>query len=257
MSIQSAINMFEGITLAQMDSVKLMNRTDRKYWFNTSYLEEILSEIRDDYYALQIDSERSMPYATRYYDTDDDQMYMNHHRGKLNRYKIRRRSYESTQSSFLEVKFKNNKGRTIKKRIEADYDNGDFDAAEDNFITRKSPYCGEQLHEVLVNSFNRLMLVSKDMRERCTIDQELRFISNGVEIKLEGLVVVEVKSEGRAPSNIISAMNRRRLRPSGFSKYCMGRSITDPLLRNSRFRMKHRYIEKNINRSLEQLINPI
>ena len=40
-----------------------------------------------------------------------------HQNKKLNRYKIRQREYLISDISFFEIKFKSNKGRTIKKRI--------------------------------------------------------------------------------------------------------------------------------------------
>ncbi|MFI3266143.1 MAG: polyphosphate polymerase domain-containing protein [Rikenellaceae bacterium] len=257
MGITEAIEAFEGISLEQMDQVKLMNRTDRKYWFNVEHLPALLDIIKDDYYLLEIKGQRNMPYSTTYYDTPEDQMYLNHHRGKLNRFKIRRRSYVSSGISFLEVKFKSNKGRTIKDRIPSSYAPHGFNQDEDIFISEKTPYTTGQLQEVLINRFNRLMLVSKDMNERCTIDLDLTFVSNGVEIKLEQLAVVEVKSQGRAKSNIIDAMHGKRLKPSGFSKYCMGRSLSDSHIKSNSFRLKHRQIAKHINTPINQLINVI
>lgn len=255
--MQNVIDIFDGISLEQMDRVTLMNRTDRKFWFNISHLEELLNDIKDDYYILEINGERNLPYSTTYYDTNDDHMYLSHHRGKLNRFKIRRRNYISTDCSFLEVKFKNNRGRTIKERVSTSYSNPSFESNEGEFIATKSPYNCEDLHKVLVNGFRRLMLVSKQMNERCTIDQELAFESNGVGIKLDQLVIVEVKSEGRAKSKIIEAMSKRRLKPAGFSKYCMGRSITDSSLKKNAFKFKHRQIERHIKVSINQLINSI
>ena len=63
---------------------------------------------------------RNIPTAdtTLYFDTPDRQMYAEHQRGRKNRQKIRVRRYESSGVSFLEVKRKNNKGRTDKKRME-------------------------------------------------------------------------------------------------------------------------------------------
>ncbi|NJN28808.1 MAG: VTC domain-containing protein [Cyclobacteriaceae bacterium] len=94
-----------------------MNRTDYKFWFPTNLVPSILSCIKDDYYILTINNQAILPYETTYYDTLKNDMYVAHHNGKLNRYKIRRRSYMVNDVSFLEVKFKNNKGRTIKNRI--------------------------------------------------------------------------------------------------------------------------------------------
>lgn len=238
-----------------MDSVKLMNRTDRKYWFSVEHLASLLDDIKDSYYLLEIDGKRNMPYSTTYYDTTEDNMYNNHHRGKMNRFKIRKRSYLSTGISFLEVKFKSNKGRTIKERIDSNHEGESFDSREQSFISENTPYKCVDLHNVLENGFRRLMLVSKAMNERCTIDSELNFTGNGTQANLEGLVVVEVKTEGRSRSPMIEALSRRHLHCSGFSKYCVGRSIIDGSLRINRFKSKHRELEKKIHKPIKELIN--
>lgn len=252
MGIYEAINKFQGISLAQMDAVKLMNRTDRKYWFACELLPAILEEISDEYYIMEIGSERNLPYATTYYDTSLDEMYNNHHRGKLNRYKIRRRNYVSTGSSFLEIKFKSNKGRTMKVRRASEYGQEGFDAADREFLEAKSPYrCGD-LEPSLENGFRRLMLVSKAMDERCTIDSELRFLGQDGRVELYDMVVVEVKTDGRSHSRIIDALNQRRIKPSGFSKYCIGRSLTCEALKTNNFKRKHRQIEKIVDNPIKR-----
>lgn len=247
MLTDDAIAGFAPISLAQMDVVRLMNRTDRKFWFNIDLLPDLLDDIAKDYYILEIDGVRNLPYSTAYYDTEHDEMYRNHHRGKMNRYKIRRRNYVSTNISFLEVKFKSNKGRTIKVRQPSDYASAEFSPNDNHFIEENTPYTSIDLKKVLENNFKRLMLVSRSLNERCTIDSELRFVSAGNEVRLDNLVVVEVKTDGRSRSTIIDALNRRRLKPSGFSKYCIGRSLADGDLLCNNFKRKHRELEKRIN----------
>ncbi|MFI3248468.1 MAG: polyphosphate polymerase domain-containing protein [Rikenellaceae bacterium] len=250
--IDSIIAKFDGITLSQMDSVKLMNRTDRKYWFHRDQLAEILELVSKDYYILEIANQRNLPYSTIYYDTPQNEMYENHHRGKMNRYKIRRRNYVSTNSSFLEVKFKNNKGRTIKVRQPSNYHNINFDPMDAEFIRETTPYKCEELERALENSFRRMMLVSKGMNERCTIDSDLSFMSGENSAELGELVVVEVKSEGRSHSAIIDALNSKRIKPAGFSKYCIGRSLTNDELKKNNFKQKHRAIKKEINNQINR-----
>lgn len=230
-----------------MDEVKLMNRTDRKYWFHRDQLIEVMEEIAQEYYILEIDGERNLPYSTIYFDTPQDAMYDNHHRGKKNRYKIRRRNYVSTGSSFLEIKFKSNKGRTVKVRRASEYRSEGFSLSDQEFIEKRSPYRCSELSMSLRNSFKRLMLVSRAMNERCTIDSELHFVSGeGGETQLDDLVIVEVKTDGRSRSRIIEVLCQKRIKPSGFSKYCMGRSLTEPTLKKNNFKRRHREIDKKI-----------
>ena len=50
---------FEPIKLEEMGQVKLMNRTDTKYWFNLIQLQKLLESIKDSYYILKIDGEEA------------------------------------------------------------------------------------------------------------------------------------------------------------------------------------------------------
>ena len=107
---------FESITLSEMDNVKLMNRTDTKFAFSANYLPEILSRMRNFYKVLEIDNERVHSYRSLYYDTDDRKFYLDHHNQRVNRNKVRFREYVGSKLTYLEIKHKNNKGKTIKKR---------------------------------------------------------------------------------------------------------------------------------------------
>jgi len=238
---------FDPIQLEEMDRVKLMNRTDRKYWCHFNFLPELLQSIKHNYYSLNIDGENQLPYATTYYDTTKNEMYASHHNGKLNRFKIRRRSYVASGISFLEIKFKSNKGRTIKKRIPADFSNPRFTKPEDEFISTYTPYSCLELKPSLINEFTRLTLVNKNFKERCTIDLNLQFKNADRTTALENLVIVEIKSEGNSVvSPLAIALRDHRIKTSGFSKYCVGRAIIDPGIKRNAFKEKIRSIEKAI-----------
>ncbi len=230
-----------------MDQVKLMNRTDTKYWFHADRLQELLQSIKDNYFILKINGTAELPYTTTYYDTEESKMYGAHHNGKLNRYKVRRRSYVSSGISFLEVKFKSNKGRTIKKRISAEFGKTSFTSQEHEFLNDQIPFDPACLQPSLINNFTRLTLVNKNFKERCTIDIDLQFQKADKAIALENLVIVEIKSDG-SPSNspLARELRDQRIKTSGFSKYCVGRTVTDPSLKRNAFKHKIRTIEKTI-----------
>ena len=116
-TIENIIRSFEPISLAQMESVKLMNRIDTKFAVPMTVLPAILEAVQADYYAQEIDGKRIATYDTMYYDTDSLDMYIRHHDRQLVRQKIRVRQYVDSNLTFLEIKRKNNKGRTKKKRI--------------------------------------------------------------------------------------------------------------------------------------------
>lgn len=238
---------FKPIRLDEMDQVKLMNRTDTKYWFHEDLLYELLQYVEDDYFILKMEGKVALPYSTIYYDTKENKMFSAHHNGKLNRYKIRRRSYLLSGVSFLEVKFKNNKGRTIKNRIPSDYVERDFNDTENDFLMDQTPFSNDDLQQSLNNNFSRITLVNKNFKERCTIDFNIQFKTSTNDVSLDKLVIVEVKTEGSpSTSPLALALRNQRIKTSGFSKYCVGRTVTDSSLKRNAFKQKIRMIEKAI-----------
>jgi len=245
-------NLFAPIQLEEMDQVKLMNRNDQKFWFHEASLHQILQSVTEDYLILDIKGQFEFPYTSTYYDTPENRMYTYHHNGKLNRYKIRRRSYVSSGISFLEIKFKNNKGKTFKKRIPSKVNSGVFTPEERDFIKTNTPYSSEDLTPSLVNQFSRLTLVNRNFRERCTIDWNLEFKKNAAWFKLQSLTIIEIKTEGRqTQSPLALALREERIRASGFSKYCMGRALTETDLKRNRFKKRIRTIAKTIETDMD------
>ncbi len=238
-------DVFEPIGLNEMNKVTLMNRIDRKYWFHAAHLETILHSVSASYYLLSMDGQNGMTYATTYFDTEHNSMYLLHHNGKLNRYKIRKRSYVDSGIGFLEIKFKNNKGRTIKKRIPTDYAMPAFTESEVDFIQTHTPFNYQDLAPSLINKFRRLTLVNKNFKERCTIDINLQFVGGKKTAQMEHMVIVEIKSDGHGSrSPLALALRDMRIKSAGFSKYCMGRTISEPDLKHNAFKPKLRRIKR-------------
>ena len=80
-------------------------------------MEKLLEKMQAFYKVLEVNGERIQTYRSLYFDTEDRKFYIDHHNSRVNRNKIRFREYVSSGLTFLEVKLKNNKGKTIKKRI--------------------------------------------------------------------------------------------------------------------------------------------
>ena len=240
---------FETITLEEMKSVKLMNRTDTKFVTNTSKLYQLLKMAQQDYYVQVIDGERNLDYDTTYFDTTAFDMYNMHQSGHLNRQKIRFRTYCINHLQFMEVKTKNNHGRTKKKRIEvSDMDLNDEEKRQ--FLHKHLRYKVEELQPVLSNHFSRVTLVNKGMTERLTIDTGLNFhnVLNGSDKDMGQLVVIELKRDGLVYSPVLQMLRQLRIQPHGFSKYCMGSALTgQDHLPVNRFKCKLIEINKLVN----------
>ncbi len=224
-----------------------MSRIDRKYWFHISKLEKVLEKTLSEYYILEIEGQRLMDYQTTYYDTPDNSMYLKHHNGKMNRHKIRQRKYVSTDSSFLEVKFKTNKKVTIKNRVEASFEKNSFLPTEIKFIRKETPYKGENLVPVLYNKFKRLTLIHKDKLDRCTIDISPVFWNENSSVNIYNLAIFELKrGHSLKASPIVAILRDLKIRQRGMSKYCTGRAILEPELKQNAFNPRLRFLNKEI-----------
>lgn len=240
------LHAFQPITLDKMSAVKLMNRVDTKYVTTTRELGRLLQLLVDDYYIQEsTDGLRNFPYHTIYFDTESQQMYATHHSGKKTRQKIRMRCYESTGDNFLEIKLKNNKGRTKKKRIEID-EMEESTSRYADFIAAYSAFQSNQLTQQLENWFTRVTLVNRRFTERLTIDTNLRFnnLVTGGRQELVNIAIIELKRDGLTDSPVLRRMRELRIKPSGFSKYCMGMVFTNPNVRTNRFKERVRMVEK-------------
>jgi hypothetical protein len=221
-----------------MDKAKLMDRTDTKFTFTQEQLIQILGEAKDQYKVLDIEGYRMSTYRTLYFDTKDLNLYTHHHNGKLNRYKVRHRTYVESNIGFLEVKFKNNKGRTIKDRIKHAEVPQEWSEESGGFLTKKTPFAPEGLVPVVWVNYKRITLVNNANAERVTIDTDLEFVNEGVTTKMHGLVIAEVKQDKKSKSDFLGLMKKHHIREGSISKYCMAIVMTRPSVKKNNFKEK-------------------
>lgn len=230
-----------------MNGVKLMDRTDTKFAFHISQLPKVLSMVKPYYRSLDIGGKRMARYKTLYYDTPDMQLYTLHHNGKLNRYKVRHRTYLDSGLGFLEVKHKTNKGRTIKDRITEKTPLPAWDQEAAAFLGQKTPYGAASLVPTVCINYSRITLVSKASSERLTIDLGLEFDRNGQLSGLGQLVIAEVKQEKAQHSYFTDAMKQLRIKEGSISKYCMAVAYTYNGVKKNNFKEKLSSIQKIIH----------
>lgn len=246
----TALDQMTPIGLDDMKAVRLMNRVDQKYMASANVLEELLSRIADGYYVQHIEGNPLAPYKTLYFDTGDLRMYTMHHNQKLNRQKLRVRTYRSTDTTFFEIKNKDNKKKTRKVRIPVDVSMFDrvLEVPEvEQFVNENTSYPVATLHQCLENRFERITLVDKGMSERITIDRGIAFHNRatGIDADISKLLVIEVKHEVGAPmSDIERALHDLHVLPRRMSKYCIGTALTDPAAKTNRFKPKLLFIKK-------------
>lgn len=244
-NIEQSLLAFEPTTLKEMDGVSLMNRTDTKFVFEARLLPELLEKVSPHYKSLEINSVRFAKYKTDYFDTLDYGLFTAHQNGKQNRYKIRYREYVGSNLSFLEVKFKNNKGKTIKSRIKAWVDQEQFKQEDDTFLKQKTPFSGANLKHVLTNNFSRITLVSKTDKERLTIDFSLQFQDSNTLKVLGNLAIAEVKQEKvNRDSKVMRILKEMHIPVASFSKYATGAALLNPQLKYNKFKSNLLFLNK-------------
>jgi hypothetical protein len=228
---------YHPITLKEMDAVSLMNRTDTKYVLHVDQLAQALTELSDRYRVLEISRRRIHAYQNLYFDTTNFELFIQHHRGMRDRYKVRCREYADSGLTYLEIKRKNNRNRTIKSRLRTSEFIEDARNHPGDFLPENYPYSQQDLNPVLWNQFHRITLVSTHTIERLTLDINLGFSDGWNQFGLPGIAVAEIKQDGFSiHSDFLRQMRAFGIQMQRFSKYCMGITMFYPSLKANNFK---------------------
>lgn len=217
-----------------------MNRTDTKFVTNKEHLAQLLELCKGEYYAQYNAGSKIASYKTTYWDTDNHLFFMEHHNGRAPRQKVRVRTYMDSQATFLEVKTKNNHGRTKKKRIEVTSQETAMEGEANDFLMSLVHMPVTDIHPTVQNQFHRITLVNYGKTERLTIDFDVAFhnYETGKDDNVGNLVIVELKRDGNVYSPVLALLRKLRIKPSGFSKYCVGTVMTNDKIKKNNFKEK-------------------
>lgn len=221
--LATLVDGFTPINLKEMDSVTLLNRTDTKFLMTNEQIFKVLPALQQDYRILSVDSQRLNHYRTLYFDTADFRLYNLHVNERADRYKVRSREYMDSGQSYLEVKHKTRKDRTIKQRIPTSRQVVQMNIEDENWVNSVLPYDSHLLEPKIWNTFTRITLVSIKCCERVTLDLDLSFSRAGKVVNLGGMVIAEAKTDSaHQESPFLVQIRSQRIHPQGFSKYCIG-----------------------------------
>ena len=255
-TIQYWLGLLQPISLDEMSGIKLMNRTDTKFVTNKAKLAQLLELTQGQYFAQQIEGSRIANYQTTYWDTPWHRFFLEHHNGRAPRQKIRVRTYLDSDMTFLEVKTKNNHGRTKKKRITVPSQERQdvVDAGGSEFTQKLTGATFDDILPTVQNQFQRITLVNYGKTERLTIDFNVAFHNYETEHDAQTgqLVIIELKRDGNVFSPVLDLLRQLRIKPSGFSKYCIGSVMTNASLKNNLFKEKLVRIRKYVGSSFPQ-----
>ena len=244
-SLQKILRDHQTLSLADLEKVKLLDRQDTKFVFNQVQLPLILDKIKPFYRILEINNDLLFTYENTYFDTDDFLFYNQHHNEKRERYKVRFRKYSSNSNTFFEIKIKNNKNRTVKKRLMVDEMNGCLGGREIELVSNIIGLQPNKLTTKLNIQFSRITLADNSFNERLTIDINLS-AKNGSSSKIfDKLVISEIKQKKYNPkSQYIHILRDLRIPEMRFSKYCMGMLHVNKEIKYNRFKPKLLQINK-------------
>lgn len=231
-----SLSNFTPLSLHELeDRAALQHRVDTKYLIPQRQLAAIFALCEKEYSILTIKNTSVFNYSTAYYDTADWQLFRQHHQGKGNRVKVRKRVYESTQESFIEVKQKTNKGKTKKHRLPVD----SLSAAA-AFVLEHAQLPIACLRESLEVRYSRITLVHREKAEKLTIDFNLMVQADGRQISFDSVAIAEVKTEQGKAIFFSQLMKKIGIRATSISKYCMGAIALNPALKHNNFKSIYR-----------------
>jgi hypothetical protein len=235
---------FEPIGLDALNAkAAMLERLDNKYVVRADALQAAVADLAPLFDVLEIDGQRAFTYETCYFDDAELRSYFDHHQGRRQRMKVRVRRYVDAALCFVEVKLKDKRGITVKKRLP--YDPAKFGTLDERALAHVS-HCHQAqygspfdrpLTPVLQMSYQRTTLVAREGGERMTIDSEIRFHAGPDRFGPgEGVFIVETKSaHGHGIADAV--LRRHHQHPTkSCSKYCVGMSVTGNVQRFNRFR---------------------
>jgi len=242
---QHLLEDLQTLSLIELDKVKLLDRKDTKFVFNQNQLPLILEKIKPFYRILDINTIPVFRYDNIYFDTDNLLFYYQHHNENRKRFKVRLRKYSSNSESFFEIKIKNNKNRTVKKRLLVDEMNTCLGEHEKKMVSEIIGLPPNQLTPILNVQFSRITLADNSFNERLTIDTDLS-VKNGTSSKIfDKLAISEIKQKKYNPkSNFIQILRNLKIPEMRFSKYCMGMLHVNKGIKYNRFKPKLLEINK-------------
>lgn len=237
-------SLFEPVTLDGLNAkAAMLVRRDNKYIVESGVMACAMAELAQQFEMLEIEGRRAFTYDTCYFDDASFSSYHDHLHGRRRRVKVRVRRYVDSGMCFLEVKLKNARGGTVKRRLPHDASHmAMLDAAAREFIASvQQELYGralvDPLRPTLRMTYERLTLVARDGGERATLDRGLCF-GAGLQRRPAGAgcYVIETKSANGngAADRVLRRLHQHPV--NGCSKYCIGLSMTGAVDRFNRFR---------------------
>lgn len=215
---------------ALLQARALQQRVDRKFLLAACDTTRVLAHLQQTHCVVYAGTQVWARYHSVYLDTPARDLYHAHRRGRRPRYKLRIRHHLDRGLSFLEVKKKEQSGRTVKHRLMLPFGQDELTPRERSFIDAHAPLAGARLCAQVAISFQRLTLVGRDIDERATVDRALTFASGSSVEELGRVVIAEVKQARYVNhAGAVDAIRAVHGREAALSKYCLAMALTAPV----------------------------
>jgi len=223
---------FTSITLDELNTkAAMLERNENKYVFALADLSAALADLQKEFDILTIEGKQEFMYETIYFDTKDHLCYRQHTQKARKRFKARTRRYVDADLCFFEVKLKDLRGKTNKKRIVYTHkEHGTLNTNSHQLLAKsfKNIYKQDFMHRLVPSTkmtYKRITLVAKKGGERMTIDYSLTFYDTKTKKKVytpKDFIIIETKS---ATGNGIAdkIFKKHRQRSTSCSKFCLSK----------------------------------
>jgi len=255
--LNSTLKFFNQISLSQLNSqASFLDRIDTKYLLTEEEFKNVLKDLEEEFYVLEIKEKSIFEYESIYMDTQDYYFYYQHQNGEKNRTKVRTRNYLDSGIAFFEYKQKQNwVTRKFRYQFKDTKEHGTMNKESNKFFEwvyqsfySKAP---EIIFPSLATKYHRITFCSKSNDERVTVDfnirlQDLRNDWKDI-IPLENLVILESKSMSKDGKSAQIMKKYDIKRASSCSKYGLGLCYQKMIEDTSKFKTTMRKIEKISN----------
>ncbi|MGL5011299.1 MAG: polyphosphate polymerase domain-containing protein [Paracoccaceae bacterium] len=240
--IATQLSTFGTLSLDDLNGkAAMLERLDNKYIVPADRLMPAFARFSELFDVLEIDGKRAFTYATDYFDDDLASAYNDHHQGRRKRCKVRIRNYVDAGFSYLEVKLKDTRDVTVKKRLKLSNPSRTLCADSLAFIDtcHAEMYgtpLGRSLMPVIGMEYERITLVAREGGERMTIDTRMAFRAANAECNAApDMFILETKS-ARGNGIADKILRGQHLHPTKqCSKYCVGMAALGLVERHNRF----------------------
>lgn len=238
--VLDAADRFPRMQLDAAMRLSLLDRVDVKFACDLPGVATFMTSIADQFSIVEVAGSISPKYRSVYFDSDDLNLYMDHHNGRRVRHKVRYRTYLNTDTTFFEVKLRRGNDRTAKHRIRVPWIPHEFGPAENELLERYGITI-DHARPIVDVEYSRFTLIGEN--ERVTIDRSLTCTSSAAQVCFDEACIIEIKQPRRDYSSpAYRALRNAGFRASSISKYCVGVVATVPGAKANAFKSRLHYL---------------